>query len=197
MSEQAIIEADKQRIDQLIHNLLQNALVHTPAGTSVDVRVERSGNQIALRVRDEGPGLDEEQANRVFDRFYRGTTSGRESGSGLGLFIVATVAKSLGGHVSVDTAPGKGASFTVVLPALGVGMAGSPGARAGADAGLGANAGPGVGTDAGPGAPTGPASAGPLSDRGPTNGGPAPTPSSTPGAGAESNEAHEPGTVRH
>jgi two-component system, OmpR family, sensor kinase len=104
----------------LIQNLLQNALVHTPAGTSVDVRVEQSGSQTTLRVRDEGPGLDAEQASRVFDRFYRGTSSGRGSGSGLGLFIVATVAKSLGGGVSVDTAPGKGASFVVVLPRRGM-----------------------------------------------------------------------------
>jgi two-component system OmpR family sensor kinase len=115
-ADHTIIEADQKRIEQLIHNLLQNALVHTPAGTSVDVVVERSGTQTILRVRDEGPGLDADQASRVFDRFYRGTSSGPESGSGLGLFIVATVATSLGGHVSVDTAPGKGASFVVVLP---------------------------------------------------------------------------------
>jgi two-component system OmpR family sensor kinase len=114
----AIIEADEQRIEQVIRNLLQNALVHTPAGTAVDVQVERSAHEATLRVRDEGPGLDAEQASRVFDRFYRGTTSGRESGSGLGLFIVATVAKSLGGRVSVVTAPGQGAAFTVVFPEL-------------------------------------------------------------------------------
>lgn len=112
----AIIEADEQRIEQVIHNLLQNALVHTPAGTPVDVRVDRSVNETTLRVQDEGPGLDAEQASRVFDRFYRGRSSGRESGSGLGLFIVATVAKSLGGRVSVETAPGQGATFTVAFP---------------------------------------------------------------------------------
>ena len=120
-SEHAIIEADQKRVEQLIHNLLQNALVHTPAGTSVDVEVERSGSRTTLRVRDQGPGLDADQASRVFDRFYRGTSSGPESGSGLGLFIVATVAKSLGGDVSVDTAPGKGACFIVVLPGVDTG----------------------------------------------------------------------------
>jgi two-component system OmpR family sensor kinase len=119
-SDHAIIEADEKHVEQLIQNLLQNALIHTPAGTSVDVRVEQSESQTTLRVRDEGPGLDAEQASRVFDRFYQGTSSRRESGSGLGLFIVATVAKSLGGDVSVDTAPGKGASFVVVLPRRGM-----------------------------------------------------------------------------
>jgi two-component system OmpR family sensor kinase len=144
-ADHAIIEADQKRIEQLIHNLLQNALVHTPAGTSVDVVVERSGTQTILRVRDQGPGLDADQASRVFDRFYRGTSSGPESGSGLGLFIVATVATSLGGHVSVDTAPGKGASFVVVLP----------GADTGPDGGLDG------GVEGGPWTtPTGPDSAG-------------------------------------
>jgi two-component system OmpR family sensor kinase len=214
----AIIEADEQRIEQLIHNLLQNALVHTPAGTPVDVRVERSGSLTALRVRDEGPGMDEEQASRVFDRFYRGTASGRDNGSGLGLFIVATVAKSLGGHVSVDTARGKGATFTVVLP----GRAAVPGEGPQADQADQVDQGDGreVGREGGRGVSRGPApmstesvthpaltSGGPAPTNGgpaptnggpaPTNEGPAPTPASTPGTGADSSEAHEPDTVHH
>ncbi len=84
----------------------------------------------------------------MFDRFYRGTASGRESGSGLGLFIVATVAKSLGGNVSVDTAPEKGASFTVVLPGL--------------------DTGPGNGLADGSAEPLSPRSVGRLSPRAPT-----------------------------
>ncbi|HEY6623406.1 MAG TPA: HAMP domain-containing sensor histidine kinase [Acidimicrobiales bacterium] len=201
VSGQAIIQADEQRIEQLIHNLLQNALVHTPAGTPVDVRVERSGSLTALRVRDEGPGMDEEQASRVFDRFYRGTASGRDNGSGLGLFIVATVAKSLGGHVSVDTAPGKGATFTVVLPGRAAGL----GEGLQADQGDGREDGRGVSREAAP-VSTEPvthpalASGGPAPTNGgptPTNEGPAPTPASTPGTGADSSEAHEPDTVHH
>ncbi len=111
-----VIEADEQRIGQLTHNLLQNALIHTPPGTPIDVRVEQADGRTVLRVRDEGPGMTVEQASRVFDRFYRGSSSRPDGGSGLGLFIVAAVAKSLGGHVTVDTAPGKGATFEVVLP---------------------------------------------------------------------------------
>ncbi|MGA8370283.1 MAG: ATP-binding protein [Acidimicrobiales bacterium] len=205
VSGQAIIEADGQRIEQLIHNLLQNALVHTPAGTPVDVRVERSGSVTALRVRDEGPGMDEEQASRVFDRFYRGTASGRDNGSGLGLFIVATVAKSLGGHVSVDTAPGKGATFTVVLPGRAAGPGEGPHADQGDGREDGREDGRGVSREAAP-VSTEPvthpalASGGPAPTNGgpaPTNEGPAPTPASTPGTGADSSEAHEPDTVHH
>ena len=205
VSGQAIIEADEQRIEQLIHNLLQNALVHTPAGTPVDVRVERSGSVTALRVRDEGPGMDEEQASRVFDRFYRGTASGRDNGSGLGLFIVATVAKSLGGHVSVDTAPGKGATFTVVLPGRAAGPGEGPHADQGDGREDGREDGRGVSREAAP-VSTEPvthpalASGGPAPTNGgpaPTNEGPAPTPASTPGTGADSSEAHEPDTVHH
>ena len=205
VSGQAIIEADEQRIEQLIHNLLQNALVHTPAGTPVDVRVERSGSVTALRVRDEGPGMDEEQASRVFDRFYRGTASGRDNGSGLGLFIVATVAKSLGGHVSVDTAPGKGATFTVVLPGRAAGPGEGPRADQGDGREDGREDGRGVSREAAP-VSTEPvthpavASGGPAPTNGgpaPTNEGPAPTPAPTPGTGADSSEAHEPDTVHH
>jgi hypothetical protein len=162
--------------------------------------------------------MDEEQASRVFDRFYRGTASGRDNGSGLGLFIVATVAKSLGGHVSVDTARGKGATFTVVLP----GRAAVPGEGPQADQADQVDQGDGrdVGREGGRGASRGPApmstesvthpalaSGGPAPTNGgpaptnggpaPTNEGPAPTPASTPGTGADSSEAHEPDTVHH
>jgi two-component system OmpR family sensor kinase len=181
VADHAIIEADQKRIEQLIHNLLQNALVHTPASTSVDVVVERSGSQTILRVRDQGPGLDADQARRVFDRFYRGTSSGPESGSGLGLFIVATVAKSLGGHVSVDTAPGKGASFIVVLPGVGTGPDG------GLDHGPSTTpASPDSAGESSPGAPgAGPPSA--PRDKRPSP--PTPTPDSI--------EAHESDAVHH
>jgi two-component system OmpR family sensor kinase len=190
-ADHAIIEADEKRIEQLIHNLLQNALVHTPAGTSVDVAVERSGSQTILRVRDQGPGLDADQASRVFDRFYRGTSSGPASGSGLGLFIVATVAKSLGGDVSVDTAPGQGASFIVVLPGVDTRVD-----TTGSDAGLGSDpattpAGPDAVGDSRPGAPGAPGA--PLVPQVAPPSAPPPTPAPAP----DSIEADESDAVHH
>ncbi len=120
------VAADEQGLQQLIHNLLANALVHTPAGTPVEVRVVKEGARARLRVKDQGPGMDAEQSKRVFDRFYRANGSNSGGGSGLGLFIVATVARTLGGYVTVDTAPGKGATFEVVLPVYGWGPIAPP-----------------------------------------------------------------------
>jgi two-component system OmpR family sensor kinase len=108
--------ADPARLEQLVHNLVGNALAHTPAGTPVRVTVAVDGNRAVLRVRDHGPGMDAEQAERVFDRFYRGSAATRDSGSGLGLFIAASLARTFGGEASVVSAPGEGSTFTVVLP---------------------------------------------------------------------------------
>lgn len=108
--------AEPARLDQLVHNLVGNALAHTPAGTPVQVTVAVDGNHAVLRVRDHGPGMDAEQAERVFDRFYRGSAATRDSGSGLGLFIAASLARTFGGEASVVSAPGEGSTFTVILP---------------------------------------------------------------------------------
>jgi two-component system OmpR family sensor kinase len=115
------VAGDEQRLQQLIHNLLANALVHTPAGTPVEVKMVSEGARAILQVKDHGPGMNAEQAKRVFDRFYRGNGSGSDGGSGLGLFIVATMARTLGGYVTVDTEMGKGATFEVALPTYGWG----------------------------------------------------------------------------
>jgi hypothetical protein len=80
-----------------------------------------------LEVGDEGPGMSAEQAAHVFDRFYRGDASRLDGGSGLGLFIVARLAHSFGGRVSVDTDVGRGTTFRVVLPLYRAGdLAGEP-----------------------------------------------------------------------
>ena len=135
-----IVTGDEARLRQVIGNLTNNALAHTPPGTPVTIRVgTRRGDQrtrlsglpgdIAfIEVADEGPGLTPEQAERVFERFYRADPSRARraseapdapvssSGSGLGLSIVAALVKAHGGVVSVETAPGAGATFRVLLP---------------------------------------------------------------------------------
>ena len=107
---------DPARLEQLVHNLVDNALSHTPAGTPVEVRVAAVDDRAVLEVRDHGPGLDADQAAHVFDRFYRGSSATRDSGSGLGLFIVASLARTFGGRASVASMPGEGSTFTVELP---------------------------------------------------------------------------------
>ncbi len=110
------VQADHGRLEQMVHNLVGNALAHTPAGTPIEVRVTAEDGRAVLVVQDHGPGMDPEQAERAFDRFYRGTSAGRGQGSGLGLFIVASLARSFGGDVSVDSTPGSGCAFVVALP---------------------------------------------------------------------------------
>jgi two-component system OmpR family sensor kinase len=112
-----IVEGDDARLRQAIGNLVSNALTHTPAGTPIDIRVAAMGKDVVVEVSDEGPGLGAEQAERVFERFYRAEPSrGAAAGSGLGLSIVDAVVTAHQGTVSVDTVPGRGATFRVTLP---------------------------------------------------------------------------------
>jgi two-component system OmpR family sensor kinase len=104
----------------VIDNLLANVRAHTPAGAGATVRVARENGSAIVEVADEGPGLSEEQAGKVFDRFYRGDPSrSHDAGSsGLGLSIVAAVTMAHGGDVSVRTDNGGGATFRVRLPVV-------------------------------------------------------------------------------
>jgi two-component system OmpR family sensor kinase len=113
------VAGDDARLEQMVHNLLDNALAHTPPGTPVDVGVEVRGDRAVLEVRDHGPGMSGEQAGHVFDRFYRGDAERLDGGSGLGLFIVASLARTFGGRATVETAVGEGSTFRVVLPLYG------------------------------------------------------------------------------
>jgi len=117
-AEPVVAQGDHDRLRQVVDNLLGNARTHTPAGTHVRVTVSRNGREALVEVADDGPGMPSEQAQHVFERFYRSDASRvRASGGvGLGLAIVAAVAEAHGGRVTVETAPGRGAAFTVRLP---------------------------------------------------------------------------------
>ena len=100
------VSGDDARLEQMVHNLIGNALAHTPTGTPVEVGVAVHGSHAILEVRDRGPGMSPDQARHVFDRFYRGDGDRLDGGSGLGLYIVATLARTFGGTASVDTEVG-------------------------------------------------------------------------------------------
>ncbi|OBH52145.1 two-component sensor histidine kinase [Mycobacterium sp. E2479] len=111
---------DEARIRQVLSNLVANALQHTPESADVTVRVGTDGDNAVLEVADRGPGMNEEDASRVFERFYRTDSSRARSsgGTGLGLSIVESLVRAHGGVVSVTTGPGEGCSFRVTLPRI-------------------------------------------------------------------------------
>jgi two-component system, OmpR family, sensor kinase len=122
-----LVIGDEARLRQVIGNLMSNALIHTPDGTSIQVSVSsgildpRAKNPtpaVLLDVTDHGPGMTQEQARRVFERFYRADQARNRStgGSGLGLAIVNALVTAQGGIASVRTSPGKGATFRIALP---------------------------------------------------------------------------------
>ena len=109
---------DEGRLRQVLSNLVANALTHTPKDTPLTVRVGTRADQVVLEVADTGPGLSAEHADRVFERFYRADTSRTRAsgGTGLGLSIVAALVAAHGGSVGVQSQPGQGATFRVLLP---------------------------------------------------------------------------------
>ncbi|PSM44319.1 sensor histidine kinase [Streptomyces dioscori] len=109
-----LVRADESGLRQVLGNLVANVRTHTPADVAVALDLERVDGVVRVRVADEGPGLAEEDAARIFDRFFR---AGGGAGSGLGMAIVQGVAAAHGGDVTVRTSPGAGLTVTVTLPA--------------------------------------------------------------------------------
>jgi signal transduction histidine kinase len=111
---------DEQRALQIMRILVDNALVHTPAGTAVRVAAARQGGNAVVRVEDDGPGIPAAGQNALFERFYRGPST-KASGSGLGLAIARELAALMGGRIELDSAPGR-TVVTLVLPAEDAGV---------------------------------------------------------------------------
>jgi signal transduction histidine kinase len=111
------IDADATRIAQIVRNLLSNALQHTPPGGRIDVEVRGTDPAALVTVTDNGPGMPEEELERIFERFYRiDEARGRESGgAGLGLAIVRRLVELHGGRVWAENAR-PGARFVFTLP---------------------------------------------------------------------------------
>jgi two-component system, OmpR family, sensor kinase len=113
-----VVLGSEYRLRQVVDNLLTNARVHTPARTPVHVRLAGADREVGLEVADEGPGVPAEEADRIFERFYRTDRSRTRSqgGVGLGLAIVRSLVEAHGGAVSYHARPGGGSVFRVALP---------------------------------------------------------------------------------
>jgi signal transduction histidine kinase len=111
-------DGDPERVHQVVANLLENAIRHSPAGGRVEVRARPDKGRVAIEVLDEGPGIPDEEASRVFERFYRADTARSSSagGAGLGLAIARWIVDLHGGDIRAERRTPTGCRMVVLLP---------------------------------------------------------------------------------
>jgi two-component system phosphate regulon sensor histidine kinase PhoR len=112
------VEADRERVHQVLFNLMDNAVRFTPSGGEVTVSAERHNGSVEISVADTGVGISPEHLPRLFERFYRVDTarSRDDGGTGIGLAIARSVVEAHGGHLEARSELGKGSVFTFDLP---------------------------------------------------------------------------------
>jgi signal transduction histidine kinase len=115
-----VVNGDREALVQALWNLLDNAVKYSGDSPNVHVEVE-AGNQVAIRVRDQGAGIPKAEKNRIFRKFTRGSSAERFGirGTGIGLAMVKHIVDAHGGKVLIESEPGKGSTFTIRLPAGG------------------------------------------------------------------------------
>jgi two-component system CheB/CheR fusion protein len=116
--DEIIVNSDEGRIEQVLNNLVGNAVKYSPAGKPIEVRVERDKHEVTIAVRDEGVGISEEQQRHIFERFYRVHNDANSAieGLGLGLYIAHEIVVRHGGRMWLESKPGKGSAFYFSLP---------------------------------------------------------------------------------
>ncbi len=110
------VSVDEMQIDQVVTNLIENAARYTPADGQVEVGLDVVDDAVRVRVRDHGPGIAPEDAERVFEPFYRGGRDPETPGTGLGLAIVKAIVTAHGGDVTIESPPGGGTAMVVRIP---------------------------------------------------------------------------------
>lgn len=113
------MRGDRDRLQQVLANLLDNAVKYSPAGEEVTVNAFQQDSRVRIEVSDRGPGVPADQQRVIFEKFGRGQTAGSpgKPGTGLGLYIARSIAEAHGGVLEVESGPNAGATFTLVLPA--------------------------------------------------------------------------------
>ena len=119
-TESVWVEGNSDRLEQVVSNLLSNALRYTPEGGAVNIRVERAGQEAVIEVRDTGAGIATEDQRHIYTRFWRGdpSRSPETGGTGIGLAIVRELVRAHDGRIDVESVVGAGSAFRVSLPAV-------------------------------------------------------------------------------
>jgi heavy metal sensor kinase len=112
------IRGDRQRLQRVVANLVDNAVKYTPSSGRVTIKLADEGERLKLSIEDTGVGISPNETARIFERFYRCDRSRSELGNGLGLSLALAFVRVHGGDITVDSAPERGSTFTVVLPRL-------------------------------------------------------------------------------
>jgi heavy metal sensor kinase len=113
---QLLVSADRSKLQRAFTNLLDNAIKYTPLGGTVTISVKDGGKGVIISLRDTGIGIAAGDIPRIFDRFYRADMSRSEPGAGLGLSLVLAIVQAHGGNIQVNSSPGSGSTFAIVLP---------------------------------------------------------------------------------
>ncbi len=113
------VSGDRTYLEQVVRNLLTNAAKYSPTGSRVEVRAEALGDEIAVRVLDDGPGFDGVEPDSLFELFYRApATAKKASGAGIGLYVCRALIEAMGGRIWARARPGGGAEFGFTVPVL-------------------------------------------------------------------------------
>ena len=117
-SSQVMIYGDRDRLGQVITNLLTNAIKYSPASDRIEVQLHPTGEEVAVTIRDYGIGIEKPEQHKIFERFYRAEGEQEKTfpGFGIGLFIASEIVQRHDGKIRVESEPGKGSVFTVLLP---------------------------------------------------------------------------------
>lgn len=111
-----LLRIDAVLMEQVLVNLIENAIKHTPSGTPVDLSAERAANGVRLSVADYGPGIPSGLESKIFEKFFRGAPESQQTGVGLGLALCHTIVEAHGGRIWAENRVGKGAVFVIDLP---------------------------------------------------------------------------------
>jgi len=111
-----VVHADPARLDQILDNLLKNAVAYSPRERPIEISTNAEADHAVIRVRDHGAGIDPADRERIFDRFVRGTAVADQPGMGIGLYVSRAIATRMGGRLFIEESSSQGTVFAVEIP---------------------------------------------------------------------------------